>query len=130
MSSTQLRLSKGVRPLVVVVCAFPLLGVAMRSALDFADVQTFSAAGGDLDGLLRWLRPDALIVDSDDGAQAAAAFARDNSLALLHVSIRDRALRVYTRDGWETIENGDGPTPDAVRNVIAGALFARNGAGG
>lgn len=128
MSSTQLRPSRGARPLVAVVCTFPLLGVAVRSALEFADVQTFAASGGDLDGLLRWLRPDALIVDSEDGAEAGAAFARDHALALLHVSIRTCALRVYADGAWETVETGEGPTPEAIRNVVAGALFARAGA--
>ena len=99
----------------------------MGSVLDFAEVRTFSDRGGDVDGLLRWLRPDALIVDSDAGALEATEFARENDLPLVHISVRDRVLRLFRNGEWELVGNGEGPTPDAVRNVIAGTLFAREG---
>jgi hypothetical protein len=127
MSSTfQLRPERP-RPLVAVVCAVPLLGEAVRSALEFADVQTFAAAGGDLDGLLRWLRPDALIVDSHAGAAEAVGFARESELPVLHVSVQERTLRLYRGGEWEDVGNGSGPEPEAIRNVVAGAVFARGG---
>lgn len=113
------------RPLVAVLCSVPLLGEAVGSALEFAEVSTFADRGGDVAGLLRWLRPDALIVDSDAGALEATAFAREHDMPLLHVSVRDRALRVFRNGEWEVVGNGEGPTPEAVRNVIAGTLFAR-----
>jgi hypothetical protein len=127
MSTTHLRQSERTRPLVAVVCAVPLVGEAMRSALEFADVHTFDARGGDLDGLVRWLRPDALIVDTHAGAEEAAAFAHEHDLPVLHVSVQERELRLYRGGTWEQIGNGDGPTPEAIRNVVAGALFARAG---
>ena len=122
MSTTQLRQSERTRPFVAVFCDVPLLGEAMRSTLEFADVQTFAARGGDLDGLLRSLRPDALIVDSAAAAEAASTFAGEHDLPVLHVSMHEPLLRVYRGNRWET----DGTsTPEAIRNVVAGALFAR-----
>ncbi len=129
MSSTQLRLANTARPLVAVVCVVPLLGEAMESALDFADVRSFSASDGDIDGLLRWMRPDALIVDSEGDAEAAAAFARDHELPVLHVSLQKRALRLHRRGAWEVVGSGENATPTVIRNVVAGALFAREGSG-
>lgn len=128
MSTTHLRPSERTRPFVAVVCDVPLLGEAMRSVLDFAEVQTFAAAGGDLDGLLRWLRPDALIVDNAAGAEEATAFAAEEQLPVVHLSVDERLLRIYRRGAWEVVGNGEGPTPEAIRNVVAGALFARAGA--
>jgi hypothetical protein len=129
MSSTRLRLADKTRPLVAVVCAVPLLGEAMGSALDFAEVRSFSASDGDLAGLLRWLHPDALIVDGEAEAEVAATFAREHDLPVLHVSVQTRALRLYRHGTWEMIGSDEGPSPTAIRNVVAGALFAREGAG-
>jgi hypothetical protein len=128
MSSTQLRLAYKARPLVAVVCLVPLLGEAMESALDFAEIRSFSASDGDIAGLLRWMRPDALIVDNEEDAEEAAAFARDHELPVLHVSVHERALRLYRHGSWEIIGSGEGTTPTVIRNVIAGALFSREGA--
>jgi hypothetical protein len=128
MSTTHLRPTDRTRPLVAVVCDVPLLGEAMRSALEFADVQTFAASGGDLDGLVRWLRPDALIVDTQAGADEAAGFAGEHDLPVVHLSLQDSALRLYRGGVWEHIGNGEGPTPEEIRNVVAGALWAREGA--
>lgn len=128
MSSTQLRLAHKARPLVAVVCVVPLLGEAMESALDFAEVRSFTASDGDIAGLLRWMQPDALIVDSEGDAEDAAAFARDRELPVLHVSAQKRTLRLYRHGTWEIIGSDEGTTPTVIRNVIAGALFAREGA--
>jgi hypothetical protein len=97
----------------------------VRSALEFADVQTFAERGGDLDGLLRFLRPDVLIVDSHTGAEQAIAFARESDLPVLHLSVQERELRFYRGGTWTHVGNGEGPTPEAIRNVVAGALFAK-----
>jgi hypothetical protein len=123
MSSTQLRSPDRTRPFVAVVCDVPLLGEAMRAALEFADVETFAAAGGDLDGLLRWLRPSALIVDSRDRADEAAAYAREHDLPVLHVSVYDGELRFYHAGVWEQVSSSDRPTVESIRNVVAGAIF-------
>lgn len=127
MTSTPLRPAERTRPFVAVVCAVPLLGEAMESALDFAQVRSFSASGGDLTGLLGWLRADALIVDSDAGAQEALEFAREHELPVLHVSVQEHALRLFRGGAWEDVGNGTGPEPEMIRNVLAGVLFARGG---
>jgi len=116
------------RPLVAIICAVPLLSEAVRSALEFAEVQSFAATGGDIAGLLRWLRPDAVVVDNDDGAAEAASFAAQHDLPVLHISVHDRQLRLFRHGSWEFVrDDKDGPTPEEIRNVIAGALFARSG---
>lgn len=126
--ATELRPSRRTRPFVAVVCDVPLLGEAVRSALEFAEVQTFAASGGDLDGLLRWLHADAIVVDSAAAADEAAAFAREHELPLVHLSVEERVLRLFRRGVWQVVGDGEGPTPEAIRNVVAGALFARTGA--
>lgn len=113
------------RPLVAVVCSVPLLGEALTTTLDFAEVRSFSSRGGDIAGLLTWMRPDAVIVDSDEGAAEATAFALKHGVPLVYVSVRDRSLHLYRGGAWEQVGNGEGPTPGALRNVVAGALFAR-----
>jgi len=125
MTSTHLRSESETRPLVAVLCSVPLLGEAMGSVLDFAEVRSFAAAGGDIAGLLGWLRPDALIVDSAAGAEAATVFAREHDLPVVYVSVRDRTLHLFHGGEWEQVSNGEGPTPEAIRNVAADALFAR-----
>jgi len=126
MNSTQLWPTEKARPFVAVVCTVPLLGEAMESALDFADVRSFSA-GADLTGLLGWLRPDALIVDSEAGAAEALAFAGKHELPVLHVSVQAHALRLFRSGAWEDVGSGSEPEPEMVRNVLAGVLFARGG---
>ena len=126
-TSTPLRPSERMRPFVAVVCTVPLLGEALRSALEFADVQMFAAKGGDLDGLLRWLHPDALIVDSDAVAEAALEYSREHSLPVLHISVHQRELRFYRGGTWTHVGNGEGPTEEAIRNIVAGALFREGG---
>jgi hypothetical protein len=125
MTSTTLRPEAQTRPLVAVLCSVPLLGEAMASALEFAEVRSLAAAGGDVAGLLGWLRPDALIVDSAAGAEAATEFAREHDLPVVHVCVRTRTLHLFRGGEWEQVSNGEGPTPEAIRNVVAGALFAR-----
>jgi len=115
------------RPLVAVVCAVPLLGEAIVSALEFAEVRSFTDRGGDVAGLLHWLRPDAVVVDSEGAAEGASNYATEQKLPLLHISVRDRALRLFHNGEWHHVTNGEGPTPEVIRNVVAGALFARTG---
>jgi len=127
MKLHQLRPAQTTRPLVAVVCAVPLLGEAVGSALEFAEVHTFSDRGGDVAGLLRWLHPDAVVVDSERAAREAASYAREHGLPIVHLELRDNELRLFRAGRWEAAGNGEGPTPEAIRNVVAGALFARGG---
>ena len=112
------------RPLVAVVCDVPLLGEAVESALEFAEVRSFTAHR-DTEGLLTWLRPDAVVVDSDAEADAASAVAARVGVPVLHISVRDHTLRLFRRGAWTQVASGDGPTPESIRNVLAGTLFAR-----
>jgi hypothetical protein len=114
------------RPFVAVISSVPLLGEALGSALEFADVRTFAAHGGNLSGLLEWLRPDALIVDRDLSADDVA-YVQQRGLPVVHIGVRERELRMFHDGEWTQVSNGDGPTPEAVRNVVAGALFAGGG---
>jgi hypothetical protein len=129
MSELHLRQTERSRPLVAVVCGVPVLGEAMRSALDFAEVRLFSEKGGDVAGLLEWLRPDAVVVDTNDGADGATPYALAQQRPLLHIGVRERALRLLQGGQWRDVAKAEGPTPEAIRNVVAGALFAREGAG-
>jgi hypothetical protein len=108
-------------PLVAVVCRVPLLYEALTAALDgIASVRRFPAGGG-TSGLLRALRPDAVIVDSQEEADEAAVFARESSAPLVHVSLRDRTVRTLQDGRWEQAD-GDA-SPEAIRNIIAGSLY-------
>ena len=128
MTEAQLRQPERQRPLVAVVCAVPLLGEAVESALEFAEVRSFSGRGGDVAGLLQWVRPDAVVIDDDELATGAAAYAAEWEIPVVHIRVRDRALRFFHRGSWTVVSNGEGPTPEIIRNVVAGALFAREGA--
>jgi hypothetical protein len=114
-----------VRPLVVAVCAVPLLNEAVSAALeDIADVKSFPAHGGDTAGLLKWLQPDAVVVDAPEEAEAAASFAIETKSTILHISLSDRKLRFLRNGDWEETGNG-GTSSEDIRNVLAAGLFAR-----
>jgi hypothetical protein len=126
MTTAHLRLAEGGRPLVAAVCSVPLVGEAVRSALEFAEVRIFTSQR-DTAGLLRSLKPDVVIVDSDADADDASVYATETDVPVLQISIREPSLRLFHKGEWEHV--GEGPTPEAVRNVVAGTLFARGGAG-
>jgi hypothetical protein len=113
------------KPLVVALCAVPLLREVLVSALaDIAEVQTFPAHGGDTVGLLRWLKPDAVVVDAEDEAEAAASFGHESNSPVLHISLQDRRLRLLRNGDWEEAGNGDTSSED-IRNIVAAGLFGR-----
>ena len=122
-----LRQERRDRPLVALVGSVPLLAEALRAALDFADLQSFDAKGGEIGGLLSWLRPDAVVVDGEKEATDAAAYALAHPLPVLHISLGERALRLFIGDHWREIPAGEAGEPETVRNVLAGALFAPAG---
>jgi hypothetical protein len=115
-------------PLVALVCAIPLLAEAVRSELGFAEVIALADRGGDIRGLLHWLQPDAVVVDTDEAAAGAAAYAQEHELPVVHISPQRQALYVFQDGAWEETGDGEGPTPENVRNVIMGALYAGGGA--
>jgi hypothetical protein len=112
------------RPLVALICSVPLIGEGIRPELEFADVHSFKGER-DTGGLLRSLKPDVVIVDSAADADEASAYATEHDASVLHISARPRLLRVFERGEWKQVGTTDGPTPEAVRNVVAGTLFAR-----
>ena len=111
-------------PLVAVVSRVPILSEGVALALgDVAEVRIFPA-DGDMSGLLTSVRPDAVVVDDAVQAEQALVFARDEGAPLLHISLQDRRLRIYGRDGWQ--ESADeGASPEGIRNAIAGALYGK-----
>ena len=115
------------RPLVAVICSVPLLAEAIGSALEFAEVRSFSDRGGGIAGLLSWLRPDAVVVDSETAATESAVFALEHRLPVLHIVVREQQLRLFVGGEWEYVADSDGASPESIRNVIAGSLFAREG---
>jgi hypothetical protein len=115
-------------PLVALVCAIPLVAEAVRSELGFAEVIMLADRGGDIGGLLHWLHPDAVVVDTDEAAVGAAAYAQEHELPVVHISPRKKALYVFQGGAWQETGNGEGPTPENVRNVIVGALYTGGGA--
>ena len=61
-------------------------------------------------GNCRASRPDVVIVDSEAGAAEATAFALEHGLPLLHISVRDRELRLFrpleaANTGLELVES-------------------------
>jgi hypothetical protein len=113
------------QPLVAVLCGIPMVGEAVAAALDsIAEVRRFPAGRGDTTGLLSWLRPDAVVVDTDEEATGAARFARETGAPLVHVSLEGPKLRVLRGDGWEEV-GAAGGSAEALRNVVVGAIFGR-----
>ena len=113
------------QPLVAIVSAVPLVAVELAAALDgIADVRTFTANRGDTAGLLRSLLPDVVVVDSDGEIAAAEAFARESGRPVVHMALRAGVLRVLRDGTWEQ-PRGSAATAEAVRNVVIGAVFAR-----
>lgn len=106
-----------VQPFVAVLSRVPLLtGAIVDRPEGIVMVRAFTTQDGDAEGLLHSLRPDALVVDVDERAESAAAYARRGSVPLPHVSLRDRRLRVLEADGWR--DDPGSPSPDALRNAI------------
>ena len=115
-------------PLVAVVCAVPLVAEAQRDALDgLAECKLIPAREKDLGGLLRSLMPDAIVVDDDDEAVAAASYSRFARIPLVHVSLRSRTLSVLEDGHWRAAEEREA-TPEGVRNLVAGGLYGRKAA--
>jgi hypothetical protein len=112
-------------PLVAIVSGVPMLREALRDALEgIAEVRNFPAGRGDTAGLLRSLRPDAVVVDSEEEAESVAAFARESDSPLVFVSYRDEVVKVLADSGWE--ESDDvGISPEGIRNVLVAGIFGR-----
>jgi hypothetical protein len=104
----------------------PLLAEAVHAALEpIADVQSFPTRAGDTVGLLRSLRPDAVVVDSETEAAQAVAVAAGADMPVFQIDLRAAAVRVYEDGDWLTVSDVEGPTPEGIRNAVAAGLYAR-----
>jgi hypothetical protein len=111
------------QPRVALLYSVPLLCEALASALDkIAEVQSFPAGRGDTVGLLCSLQPDAVVVDDAAEADEAQRWASRYRLPLVHVSLRERKLRLLRDGAWEESE---GTSAEAIRNLLAGSIFTR-----
>jgi hypothetical protein len=116
--------ARGARePLVAVLYSVPLLFEAISSSLEeIAEVHGFPARRGDPVGLLRALAPDAVVVDDPVEAEAVSGWAEEQDVPLVHVRLLERKLRLLRHGEWQ---ESIGASADAIRNVIAGSLYAR-----
>jgi len=113
-----------VKPFVAVLSHVPLVTDAMVDALEeIAEVRAFTTQNGDTVGLLRSLRPDAIVVDGPEAAEAAAKYARAADVPLVFVCLRERKLRVLTDDGWR--DEAGRPSTESLRNALAEAIYRR-----
>jgi hypothetical protein len=125
MSSPAMRSQELPEPIVALICATPLLCEALAAAMaDVARVQSFPAGRGDTEGLLRWLAPDAVVVDEVEEAEAATAYARASGAPLLHISLAEPKLLVFANDSWMAAAGGADSTHQ-LRNVLVGMMFRR-----
>lgn len=109
-------------PLVAVVSYVPLLSEALSASLEgVAEVRWFPAGRGDTLGLLRSVRPAAVVVDSAAEARKAETFADEAHALVLHVLLRRRKVRLLRNGAWE--DSGEEPAADAMRNLIVGGLY-------
>lgn len=111
------------QPLVAFLYSVPLLHEALLSTFDsIADVQAFPAGRGDVTGLLRSVKPDAIVVDDADEADEAQSWAKRHQIPLVHISLRDQRIRVLRDGSWEETA---GTGAETIRNVLAGSLYGR-----
>jgi hypothetical protein len=115
------------QPRVALLYSVPLLCEALSFALnDIADVQSFPAGRSDTVGLLRSVRPDAVVVDDPAEAEAARVWTKRHDRPLIHVSLRDQKVRLLQDGAW--VESA-GTTAECIRNVLAGSIYGRKGDG-
>jgi hypothetical protein len=110
------------RAVVAVISRVPLISEAVSGSLaGIADVRWFPAEGGDAGGLVRALRPDAIVVDSAELASEVEPAASAVEALLLHVLLDEPLVRVLRDGAWEDAE--EPASPEAIRNLIVGAVY-------
>jgi hypothetical protein len=113
------------QPLVAVLSSVPLLSEAISLSLDgIANVRGFPARRGDPVGLLSALAPAAVVVDDTAEAEAIRRWAEDRDVPLVHVRLHKRKIRLLHHGEWQ---ESIGASAEAIRNVIAGSLYADGG---
>ena len=112
-------------PLVAAVCSVPLLGEALSGALyGLAECKIIPARQPELGGLLKSLQPDAIVVDDEDEAAVAAAYARFARVPVIRVSLRQGRVQLLQDGGWVAPEQHDA-SPETIRNLVAGGIYGR-----
>lgn len=112
------------QPLVAFVCRAPVLSEALAASLALvADVRSFPAGRPDPEGLIRALRPDAVVVDDVGEAERLAQYARGARTPLVLIAAEADELRVLAPDGWDVVSHGDGI--EGIRNLLVAQLFGR-----
>ncbi|HEX6490719.1 MAG TPA: hypothetical protein VF002_05035 [Gaiellaceae bacterium] len=115
----------GAQALVAAVCKVPLLGEALAASFEgIAELRSFPGELEDIDGLLRSLHPDAVVVDSRSQAAQAEPYARASQAPLVHVLLREQKLRVLRNGDWEA-DDSDGASAEAIRNAVVAGLYGR-----
>ena len=111
-------------PLVAVIYSVPLLVEALEDALDgIGEVRAFPTGDGEVATLLEAIEPDAIVVDSLENADIAAAYAIAHGIAAVHVDFAHHMLHALIDGAWRRQEDDD--SPDAVRNLVAGGIYGR-----
>ncbi len=111
------------QPLVAFLYSVPLLHEALLSTLDsIAHVEAFPAGRGDVAGLLRSVKPDAIVVDDPAEADEARGWAKRHGRPLLHISLSEQKIRVLRNGHWE---ESAGASAETIRNVLAGSIYGR-----
>lgn len=112
-------------PLVVVISRLPILREALSEAFaGIAEVRHFPAERAELDGLLESIDPDAVVVDGEEAAETAAAFARGSHVPVVHLSLQDESLRVFDGGSWSVRVDGNG-SADSIANAVLGGMYGR-----
>lgn len=110
-------------PLVAVIAHVPILGEAVAAAMEsIAQVRSFPSRGGTA-GLLQWLRPDGVVVDTTEDAEAAAHYGRESHAPVVHVFLREARVRVLREDGWE--EPDGEASAEEIRNILVGGMYGK-----
>lgn len=113
------------QPLVAFVCRAPVLSEALAASLALvANVRTFPSGRPDPVGLVRALRPDALVVDDRDEAERLAPYARSARTPLVLIDAEANELRVLGTEAWDVVSYGDGI--EGIRNLLVAQLFGRS----
>jgi hypothetical protein len=113
------------QPLVAVFSSVPLLSEAIALSLEgIANVRGFPARRGDPTGLLSALTPAAVVVDDTAEAEAVRRWAEGRDVLLVHVLLHKRKIRLLRHGEWQ---ESIGASSDAIRNAIAGSLYAHDG---
>jgi hypothetical protein len=109
--------------LVLVVSLTPLLREAVAAvAGDFAVAQEVPTGEQDLEVLLRFFRPDAVVTDAEGEAARASGFATAHDIPLIYVSLASRTMRVLENGDWFDISEAS-DTSQALRAVLARVML-------